>query len=80
MGLYMVNLESTDGAGMLIGKECWQLLMVLAFFLIWNSYRGPAFGKLPAWAMKALGWGILVFLAVIYKGPDGQWMRTHWWG
>jgi len=80
MGLYMVNLESIQAEGQLISKTWWQLLMVLAFFLIWNVYRRPMLGKRSPWVLKGLGWGILAFLAVIYKGHGGGWMAFHWWG
>lgn len=83
MGVLMVNLENIDSGKLLFSKYIWQLLMTLGFFLIWNIYRGPVFGKVPPLAMKLAGWAILIFLSVIYMGPDdGQyhWMRLHWWG
>jgi predicted acyltransferase len=85
MGLFMVNLENIDREQLLFSKYLWQILMTLAFFLIWNVYRGKVFGKVPVPVMKGIGWGILVFLAIIYKGPvsgagDYHWMQLHWWG
>jgi heparan-alpha-glucosaminide N-acetyltransferase len=83
MGLFMVNLEYTSGEELPVSKGLWQILMALGFFLIWNTYRGKVFGRIPPLAMKGAGWGILVFLAVIYRGPaqgDYHWMQLHWWG
>jgi predicted acyltransferase len=83
MGVFMVNLENINREQLLISKYLWQLLMTLAFFLIWNNYRGKVLGKIPPLVMKVTGWAILAFLAIIYvgRGGDGtQWMRFHWWG
>lgn len=85
MGVLMVNLENIDRDQLLFSKYIWQILMTLAFFLIWNVYRDKVFGTIPPMVMKGLGWAILIFLAVIYRGPaagdgDYHWMQLHWWG
>ena len=83
MGVFMVNLENIDSDQLLFSRYVWQILMTLAFFLIWNVYRGPVFGKFSPWILKSLGWAILIFLAIIYRGAgEGEyhWMRFHWWG
>lgn len=83
MGVFMVNLENISAENLLFSRSLWQLLMTLAFFLIWNVYRGPVLGRFSPWIMKGLGWAILLFLAITYSGAgDGgeQWMRFHWWG
>ena len=83
MGVFMVNLENIDRADSIISKPIWQILMTLAFFLIWNVYRGKVMGRISPLIMKSAGWIILVFLAIIYKAPDqgnGTWMHFHWWG
>lgn len=81
MGLFMVNLENIDAGQLLIKKEWWQILMALAFMLIWNNYRSPmVFGVIPTILLKGLGWAILAFLAFIYQGASGDWMMSHWWG
>ena len=83
MGVFMVNLENIDSDKLLFSRYVWQILMTLAFFLIWNIYRGPVFGKFSQWILKGLGWAILIFLAIIYRGGgegDYQWMQFHWWG
>jgi len=83
MGVFMVNLENINTENLLFSRSLWQILMTLAFFLIWNIYRGPVMGRFSPWILKGLGWAILIFLAITYSGAgDGgvQWMRFHWWG
>lgn len=81
MGVFMVNLENIDRESLLFSKSLWQILMTLSFFLIWNLYRGPVFGKVSPWILKGLGWAILIFLAITYQGAgESPWMRFHWWG
>lgn len=81
MGLFMVNLENIDAGQLLINKEWWQILMALAFMLIWNNYRNTmVFGVIPNVLLQVLGWAILAFLAFIYKSTSGDWMLIHWWG
>ncbi len=83
MGVFMVNLENISAENLLFSRSLWQLLMTLAFFLIWNVYKGPVMGRLSPWILKGLGWAILLFLAITYTGKGnggGEWMRFHWWG
>ncbi len=83
MGVFMVNLENISSENLLFSRSLWQILMTLAFFLIWNIYRGPVMGRFSPWILKGLGWAILIFLAITYSGAGdggGQWMRFHWWG
>ena len=83
MGVFMVNLENIDSENLLFSRYLWQILMTLAFFLIWNIYRGPIFGKYSPGMLKGLGWAILIFLAIVYRGAgegDYHWMLFHWWG
>jgi len=83
LGVLMVNLENINASGLLINKNYWMILMTLAFFMIWNNYRGKVLGKIPPIVMKIAGVCILIFLAVIYTGgpaDNPHWMKTHWWG
>jgi heparan-alpha-glucosaminide N-acetyltransferase len=80
MGVFMVNLENISDGGSLFSSQIWQILMALAFFLIWNDYREKVFGRIRPWVLKLAGLAILVFLAVIYRGPHDHWMRLYWWG
>ena len=83
MGVFMVNLENINREGLLIARSFWQILMTLSFFLIWNNYRLVENPRIRPVYLKAAGWAILVFLAIIYRGRGGEgtdWMRFHWWG
>ena len=83
MGVFMVNLENIDGENLLYSRVLWQILMTMAFFLIWNIYRGPVLGRINPLILKGLGWIILLFLAITYTGGgegQSQWMSFHWWG
>jgi predicted acyltransferase len=83
MGVFMVNLENINAAELPINRNYWQILMTLAFFMVWNNYRGRVLGSIPPNVVKIAGICILVFLAVIYKGGSADnvhWMKTHWWG
>ena len=83
MGVFMVNLENISRDGLIISRSIWQILMTLAFFLIWNNYRSREKVRVRPLYLKVAGWLVLTFLAIIYvgRGEEGtQWMRFHWWG
>ncbi len=82
MGLFMVNLENISSEMTSIGEFGWQILMTLAFFLIWNCYPNTGRWKSFSSYLKGAGYIILVFLAYSYRGSSdpGTWMKIHWWG
>jgi len=83
MGVFMVNLENISRDGLIISRSIWQILMTLAFFLIWTNYRNREKVRVRPLYLKVAGWLVLTFLAIIYvgRGEEGtQWMRFHWWG
>lgn len=83
MGLFMVNLENVNEDKLAINHFFWEILMAVGFILVWNNYKGKAFGIIPEYVMKIAGLALLVFLAVIYRGEPAnnyEWMRLHWWG
>ncbi len=83
MGFFIVNLENSTPGGMLIDRGVWQVLMVLAFFLIWNAYPSGTHRTKQYRILRITGGLILVALAAVYKGGPGDnpaWMRTQWWG
>lgn len=81
MGVFTVNLPSlnTDFTGM--GYHAFVCLMVLGFFLVWNSYP-----KLDGWkrwlfiALRLLGIALLLFLALRFRNGDNSYMGVLWWG
>lgn len=68
MGVFIVNSESKFTSTVGYGLDLYRLLMVAAFFLIWNQYRVE--NKLKKW-LQVVGVAILVFLAVTYRAVDG---------
>lgn len=84
MGLFMVNLENINRELIPISKSTWQIMMAVAFILIWNDYpEKKAFKKIPEWVMQVAGILVLAVLAAVYKGgstTDPEWMKVHWWG
>ncbi|NHE55890.1 heparan-alpha-glucosaminide N-acetyltransferase domain-containing protein [Cyclobacterium plantarum] len=82
MGLFHVNLENYQEGASLLAKPVWQIFLTLAFFLIWLDYSKSVKSSVKT-AGKSLGWLILVFLAIVYKGgdlADPKWMDIYWWG
>lgn len=81
MGLFTVNIGHLDPIETGITSSTFSLLMVLAFFLIWNVYP-----KTDDWkdqlfmVMKITGIVILVGLFVIYEGVNGEDFSPRWWG
>ncbi|WP_106791438.1 DUF5009 domain-containing protein [Aquimarina sp. Aq78] len=82
IGVFMVNYENAHHESILIGKYFWGLLMAFAILLIWMNWKKSPIQKKWHIYFQALGFIILVFLAVIYNGgSQGEsWMKTHWWG
>lgn len=83
MGIFIVNFENIAGSAMVVSKYVWEILMVVAFFLIWNVYPQNPERKSLYTGLKVLGYLLLIGLAVIYKGGDAgnpSWMKTHWYG
>ncbi len=81
IGFYMVNYE-TAHESMIVSKSMWCLLMATGVVLIWMDWKRSPVRKNRHVLLRALGYGILLFLAVIYKGgEDGSlWMSPQWWG
>jgi heparan-alpha-glucosaminide N-acetyltransferase len=79
MGIMHVNLENYNEAATLLPKPVWQILLTLSFFLIWLDYP-RTMSATKKWVLQGIGIALLIFLAVIYKGADGAWLKTHWWG
>ena len=81
MGFFHVNLEDYSKAA-LLPKPIWQILITLAFFLIWLDYS-PAIEKRKKQILQASGIVLLIVMAILFKGDDpvhGTYMRPHWWG
>lgn len=83
MGIFTVNISDLNVQASGLTGEAFQILMVVAFFLIWNVYPKAEGGKKYLfWGLQALGVALLIALALIFKGgKDGAGhMTTQWWG
>lgn len=77
MGAFTVNSEGDFYSVLGYGKNVYRLLIVLAFFLVWNNY-GKDF-KWRRW-LQAAGTAILVFLAFTVRTAKGGFFNCQWWG
>jgi len=82
IGIFMVNYETAHHETLLWGKYVWCILMALAVALIWMHWKRSPIPEKWHTKLQGLGFLILIFLALIYKGgPSGNdWMTTQWWG
>lgn len=83
MGIYLVNLENAVDSGMVISKYVWEIVVVAAFFLIWNVYPQNPEKKSLYTGLKITGYILLAVMAAVYKGGNPEnpsWMETHWYG
>lgn len=84
MGFFMVNYENINKELVPFNRFFWEILMALAFVLIWNAYqKKKVFKTVPVKILQGIGITILIFLAIVYNGGDigaPSWMRPHWWG
>jgi hypothetical protein len=84
MGFFMVNFEYFRQDVSQLYRNIWEVSMAVAIILIWNAYEKDKVGQaIPVWLLQGIGIGILIALALAYKGgtvEDPQWMRPHWWG
>jgi predicted acyltransferase len=84
MGLFHVNMEHMDSTLVPLSKPVYQILMTVAFFLIWNVYpKDGKIRKVPVWWFQVGGILILLILAILYTGGNTEnmiWMRPYWWG
>ncbi len=86
MGIFTVNIPSMNAEFTGMGSEWFQIIMVSAFFLIWNIY--PTSKGKEKYIYKGLqlaGIAVLLWLAFIFRGnKDGAnemtGMTVQWWG
>lgn len=77
MGVFIVNTEENFGSTLGYGVSIYRLLMVVAFFMVWNQYGKGFMWKRP---LQACGLAILAFLAFTYRTPQGSYFSAQWWG
>lgn len=82
MGVFHVNLEHYNGVDALLPKPVWQILITIAFFLIWFDYSSYL-NKRRNTLLQLSGILLLTVLAFLYVGGSPEnpaWMKFHWWG
>ncbi len=82
IGVYTVNWETSYAFITPGGKYLWGLMMAIAVSLIWMNWKRSPVPKKWHLPLQIIGWVILIYLAMIYKGgPNGELgMRKQWWG
>ena len=79
LGFFLVNTEGGyNEKAMGISINLWALLFFAAAILIWKVYRTS--NKVVVYCLRAIGFIILITLAVIYKDEDGEPITPRWWG
>lgn len=82
MGFYQVNLEEYNSSFSILPKAVWAILVTIAFFMIWLDYP-ETFAKTKKHIIQISGVLILIIMAVLYKGGEGDnviAMHPSWWG
>ncbi|WP_080054852.1 DUF5009 domain-containing protein [Spirosoma aerolatum] len=84
MGVFIVNLPDLNEQATGMRSAWFQILMVIGFFLIWNQYpKRSGTANTLFMGLQALGIGILIYLAIKFKGGDVTHltgMTPQWWG
>src|SRR4030095_7353235 len=80
LGVFMVNAEGSNYNEALMGMsiDLLSLLFFAAVILIWKVYYTT--NKTLVYILRAIGFVILIILAIIYKGENGEPMTPRWWG
>ncbi|MFI5186198.1 MAG: DUF5009 domain-containing protein [Chitinophagales bacterium] len=79
LGFFMVNTEGGyNERAMGMSVNLWAILFFAAVLLIWKVYRTS--NKILVTILRATGFVILIILAIIYKGKNGESITPRWWG
>ena len=77
MGLFTLGFTPVEGG---ISRQCYLLLMVLGFVLIWNVYPKSEGWKNTLWrVLRWAGMALLLYLAVS-RDIAGNPLKVSWWG
>ncbi len=79
LGFFMVNAEGGyDEKAMGMSINLWSILFFAAVIMIWKVYRTS--NRVLVYGLRIAGFIILIVLALIYRGKDGQHITPRWWG
>ncbi|AKD58478.1 hypothetical protein SD10_11935 [Spirosoma radiotolerans] len=79
MGVFLVNGESIDETATGLSRHVWNVLACICFIRLWGVYPKTAdkWNKLIA---KLVVVGLLITLAMVYRGENNSRFAPHWWG
>lgn len=82
MGAFIANSELRLSPDVPYSIGVYWFLMVAAFILIWNNYprKFREEKKTLILVLKAIGYAILIFLAITFRDPKGGVFSAGWWG
>jgi len=79
LGFFLVNTEGGyDEKAMGMSINLWALLFFVAAILVWKQYRTS--NKIVVYILRAIGFLVLIVLAFIYRGENGDYITPRWWG
>ena len=70
IGLFMVNYQTIHDQSVLIPRLSYCLLLGIAVLLIWMDWKNSPLNKRWNLILKITGYGLLIFLAIIYRGGE----------
>ena len=79
MGVYLVNGESIDETATGLPRHIWNVLACACFIRLWSVYPKTA-DKRNVLIAKIVVVGLLLTLAMVYRGADNSRFAPHWWG
>ena len=82
MGVLLVNTEAGLSTEVGIPVIVYRILIVIGIFLIWNIYphTEKRWRKRIYTLLKIAGMLLLLYLAIIYRDPNGGALQARWWG
>jgi hypothetical protein len=82
MGVFTVNTESGIAPDSGFTLATYRIVMVIAFFLVWNDYpkKGKQCTNYLYAALKIAGIALLFYLAFTFRDGNGGIFRARWWG
>ena len=81
MGVFTVTTESSISREVGMSMHIFKVLMVAAFFMIWNVYPKTEKPVRHLYtALKIIGIIVLIYLAIIFRDRSGGYMKAGWWG
>lgn len=82
MGAFTVNTEYGVSEATGLNFPLYRILMVAAFFLVWNVYprTDKKKNEYIYSALKIAGLLILLYLAIVFRDDNGEIFKARWWG